>query len=139
MNFIETILALLAFFGQIGVLLLVAKMISFATKYGKPWANAFKIFFICMSICLLRRMAVLGLTLGINGEFKEAVLWYDRYVSNDVLTGLYLLFLIMLVRWWKDFFENLADMINRENNVKSREDTVGKREIAIQKREDNCK
>ncbi len=134
---IEFWLSIFAFFGQIGVLFLVRRMIRFAAKYGKPWAFAFKVFFAAMSICLLRRVAILLWTLGVDGGFKEAIIWYDRYISNPILTCLYLLFLILLVRWWKFFFGSLVGLITgRENNVGKREEVAKNREDTVTKRED---
>jgi hypothetical protein len=105
MNMLELITSIFAVVGQTVVLYLVRKMIKFATKYGKPWAWAFRIYFAAMLLCWFRRVAVLLWTFGMDGGFKEAVIWYDRYVSNPILTIMYLGFLIILVMWWKKFFK----------------------------------
>ncbi len=139
MDYLQVLMAFLAFSGQIGVLLLVIKMINFANKYGKPWANAFKIFFLAMFICWLRRFSVFLITLRVDlwghpwDHLQDLTLFYDRYVSNPILTGLYLIFLIMLVRWWKHFFSNIYELITQ------RENAVGKRESEVSEREDVIK
>lgn len=137
---LEFWLALFAFACQMGVLFLIRKMIIFAKKYGKPWALAFKIFFVAMFICLLRRAAILAFTCGLDGTLKDTIVWTDRYISNPFLSCLYFTFLVILVRWWRDFFGNISGLLTgREVVVGKREDVATDREVLVTKREDEVK
>jgi hypothetical protein len=130
------IIGTLAVLGQGLVIYLVYKMTTFAKQYGKPWAKAFWIFNGAMSICFLRRVAVFLWTIGIDGHFKDAIVWYDRYVSNPILTCLYLIFILMLVKWWTKFFGDLNGLLKeREDAVTDREDAVTIREDTQDKKE----
>ncbi len=125
---LEFMIALFAFTGHIAVLYLTYRMIKFASQYGKPWANAFKVYFVAMTICALRRGAIVLLVGGWT-EIRESILVWDRFISNPILTALYLIFLIILVGWWKEFFDNLNLVL------KTREAALAKREEAVEIRE----
>ena len=106
LNRAEFWVAFVTFFGQGFALYLTLKMIKFASRYGKPWANAFRTFFLIMFICLLRRVMVISWVMGLDGELGEPLQWVDHVILHFLLTVLYVVFLLQLVRWWKDFFEH---------------------------------
>lgn len=98
--------ALATFFGQIYALILTKRMIKFAKIYGKPWARAFMTFFMIMVICLIRRGMVIMWAIGLDGGVGEILQWVDHVILHFLLTTLYVVFLLQLVRWWKEFFEH---------------------------------
>src|SRR5271157_5298773 len=96
--------AIATFFGQLFTMYLSWKMIKFAKKYGKPWANAFKVFFVIMFLCLIRRGMAIYWGFGFDGMMGKILSWTDHVVLSFLQTVGYIIFLLILVKWWKDFF-----------------------------------
>ncbi len=140
---IEVIVATIFIFGEIFVLYLTRKMYRFAKQYSRQWGNAFLVFGIGMILSLARRFMVLLWALGLDGKTGAVLQWIDHVAFTAILTIIWAVFLLMLLKWWKVYFakyeRNAGLTVEREDIVSKREDLAADREGLVTKREDVVK
>ena len=104
-NFITIGISWVMFLVQLVVLWLNCRMIRFSVRYGKQWSLAWKVFFVGMVMALVRRVMFIYWSMGYDGEFGKWMQWTDHVVITVVLNLVWLVFLIILWRWWNSFFQ----------------------------------
>ncbi len=102
---LQDIFSIVIFGIQFTALYYACKLRRFAKIYSKKWALAWGIFELAMILALARRLLVIAWGFGLDGGLGVFLRWSNDYIMNFFFSIIWVVFLIILWKWWHTFFQ----------------------------------